>query len=84
MTSGADPGTIHAFDRLLSEVRSCAVCASELPFPPRPILRGRPSARLLIISQAPGTQAQAAISPRAANARRYGTDSCARCCRQSS
>jgi uracil-DNA glycosylase len=57
MTSAADPSAIQAFDHFVSEVRSCAVCASELPFPPRPILRGRPSARLLIISQAPGTQA---------------------------
>ena len=57
MSKAADPATIQAFDRLLSEVRSCALCASELPFRPRPILRGGPSARLLIISQAPGTRA---------------------------
>jgi uracil-DNA glycosylase len=44
------------FDRLVAEVRACTVCARHLPFGPRPILRGRPSARLLIISQAPGTR----------------------------
>ena len=43
-----------AFDRLLAEVRACTVCAPHLPLGPRPVLRGRPSARLLIISQAPG------------------------------
>src|SRR5580692_12286006 len=47
----------EAFDRLLAEVRACTVCAPHLPFGPRPVLRGRPSARLLIISQAPGTRA---------------------------
>lgn len=44
----------EAFDRLLAEVRACTVCAPHLPLGPRPVLRGRPSARLLIISQAPG------------------------------
>ena len=44
------------FDRLLAEVRACAVCAAELPLGPRPVLRGLPSARLLITSQAPGTK----------------------------
>jgi uracil-DNA glycosylase len=42
------------FDRLLAEIRRCTVCAAHLPLGPRPILRGRPSARLLIVSQAPG------------------------------
>lgn len=42
------------FDRLLAEIRGCRVCAAQLPFGPRPIVRGRPSARLLIVSQAPG------------------------------
>jgi uracil-DNA glycosylase len=46
----------EAFDRLLAEVRACTVCAPHLPLGPRPVLRGRPSARLLIISQAPGTR----------------------------
>jgi uracil-DNA glycosylase len=45
-----------AFDQLLGEVRACAVCAPYLPHGPRPVLRGRPSARLLIISQAPGAR----------------------------
>jgi uracil-DNA glycosylase len=48
-----DPG---AFARLVAEVRACTRCAADLPLGPRPIVRGRPSARLLIISQAPGTR----------------------------
>jgi uracil-DNA glycosylase len=43
-------------DRLLVEIRGCTRCAAELPLGPRPVLRGLPSARLLVISQAPGTR----------------------------
>jgi len=53
MTGDASPE--DPFDRLLAEVRGCTLCAAELPLGPRPIVRGRPAARLLIISQAPGT-----------------------------
>jgi len=42
------------FDSLLAEIRACTVCAPHLALGPRPILRGQPSAGLLIISQAPG------------------------------
>jgi uracil-DNA glycosylase len=44
----------RSFDDLLAEIRGCTVCAAHLPLGPRPVLRGRPSAQLLIISQAPG------------------------------
>ena len=44
------------FDDLIQNIRKCKVCAPHLPLGPRPILRGRSSARLLIISQAPGSQ----------------------------
>jgi len=44
------------FARLIDEIRACRLCAAELPLGPRPIVRGRPEARLLIISQAPGTR----------------------------
>jgi uracil-DNA glycosylase len=46
----------QGFDDLLTEIRACTVCAPHLPLGPRPILRGRPSARLLIVSQAPGVR----------------------------
>ncbi len=41
---------------LMGEVRACKVCAAHLPLGPRPVLRGLPSARLLVVSQAPGTR----------------------------
>ena len=41
-------------NRLLAEIRSCKICTPFLPLGPRPVVRGKPSARLLIISQAPG------------------------------
>ena len=55
-TAGPQETVSEAFDRLLAEVRACTVCAPHLPRGARPVLRGRPSARLLIISQAPGTR----------------------------
>jgi uracil-DNA glycosylase len=41
---------------VLDEVRACTFCADRLPLGPRPVVRGLASARLLIISQAPGTR----------------------------
>jgi uracil-DNA glycosylase len=46
----------NSFDRLMAEARACTVCAAHLPLGPRPVLRGFATARLLIISQAPGTK----------------------------
>ncbi len=48
---------------LLSEVRSCRHCEAELPLGPRPVVRASPSARLLIIGQAPGTAVHASGIP---------------------
>lgn len=41
---------------LMAQARACRVCAEHLPLGPRPVLRGRASARLLIVGQAPGTR----------------------------
>jgi uracil-DNA glycosylase len=41
---------------LLAEVRSCRLCHEQLPLGARPILRASPTARLLIVGQAPGTR----------------------------
>ena len=49
--SGAD-----FFDALLARVRACRLCEKHLPLGPRPVVLGRPSARLLITGQAPGTK----------------------------
>jgi uracil-DNA glycosylase len=46
----------ETLDNLFAELQACRVCASHLPLGPRPVVRGLPSARLLIISQAPGTR----------------------------
>ncbi|HTH15983.1 MAG TPA: uracil-DNA glycosylase family protein [Magnetospirillum sp.] len=44
------------FDAILARARACTLCAPFLPLGPRPILRARPTARLLIVGQAPGTK----------------------------
>ncbi|HMZ52125.1 MAG TPA: uracil-DNA glycosylase family protein [Candidatus Sumerlaeota bacterium] len=44
------------FEKLLEEVRACRVCEAHLPLGPRPTLRAKPSARVLIVGQAPGTK----------------------------
>jgi uracil-DNA glycosylase len=43
-------------DALFREIRACTVCAPFLPLGPRPIVRGRAGARILLNSQAPGTR----------------------------
>ena len=45
---------IQDLPKLLAEIRACKACAADLPLGPRPIVRGEASARLLIVSQAPG------------------------------
>lgn len=42
--------------RLLAEIQACRICARHLPLGPRPVLRARATARLLIVGQAPGTR----------------------------
>lgn len=41
---------------LLEEVRACSLCSEHLPLGPRPVVRASPTARLLIVGQAPGTR----------------------------
>lgn len=50
-----DPETGLA--RTFAELRACTVCTASLPLGARPVVRGHASARLLVISQAPGTRA---------------------------
>jgi uracil-DNA glycosylase len=47
---------VNRLERLLAEVRACRTCAAHLPLGPRPTIRARRSARLLIVGQAPGTK----------------------------
>ncbi len=45
-------------EALLKDVRACTHCAEHFSHPPRPVLRARSTARLMIIGQAPGTRVQ--------------------------
>ncbi len=54
--STARKSTEAELGRVLCAARACRVCAAELPLGPRPVLRARSTARLLIVSQAPGTR----------------------------
>jgi uracil-DNA glycosylase len=56
MTKTVDADVSEKLDGLVGEIRDCVVCAPHLPLGPRPVLRGCPSARLLIVSQAPGAR----------------------------
>ncbi len=50
----AEPGEPDEFERLVGRAQACTACAANLPHPPRPVLRVSPTARLLIVGQAPG------------------------------
>ncbi len=52
----AQDATEAELERVLRAARACRVCAAELPLGPRPVVRARATARLLIVSQAPGTR----------------------------
>jgi uracil-DNA glycosylase len=52
-----------AFDRLLREIRACRICAGELPHEPRPVIRAKETARIVIAGQAPGTRVHASGMP---------------------
>ena len=51
------------FDGLMTRIRRCTLCRDQLPLGPRPVLRAAPSARLLIVGQAPGTRVHASGVP---------------------
>jgi len=48
---------------LLQEVRSCTLCASELPLGPRPVLQVPKHTRILIVGREPGTKVHATGIP---------------------
>jgi uracil-DNA glycosylase len=52
-----------AFDRLLKEIRACRICAAHLPHEPRPVIRAKETARIVICGQAPGTRVHASGVP---------------------
>lgn len=57
----ASPAT--DLEALLAEVRACRHCEAHLPLGPRPVLRARAGARLLVVGQAPGTKVHATGIP---------------------
>jgi uracil-DNA glycosylase len=48
---------------LLRDVRACTVCQAALPLGPRPVVQAAPTARLLIVGQAPGRKVHATGVP---------------------
>ena len=50
------PDPARELDALLREIRACRLCEAHLPLGPRPVLAASASARLLIVSQAPGAR----------------------------
>jgi uracil-DNA glycosylase len=44
------------FEALVAEMRACTLCADRLPLGPKPTFRIAPTARLLLVGQAPGTR----------------------------
>ena len=52
----AGKSTERELNRVLRDARACRVCAADLPLGPRPVVRARATARLLIVGQAPGTR----------------------------
>ena len=56
-------GGRDALTLAVEEARACTICAEYLPLGPRPVLRVSPTARLLIIGQAPGTKVHATGIP---------------------
>jgi len=50
-------------DEAAAAARACTLCAEKLPLGPRPTFRVSPTARLLVIGQAPGTKVHATGIP---------------------
>jgi uracil-DNA glycosylase len=48
---------------LLTDVRACTLCATQLPLGPRPVLQAHASARILVAGQAPGRKVHASGVP---------------------
>ncbi len=46
----------ETIDQAVEAARACTLCMAHLPLGPRPVFRASPTARLLIVGQAPGTR----------------------------
>ena len=54
---------LNSLTDLCREIAHCTVCAEHLPLGPRPVVRAAPTARLLVIGQAPGRLVHASGVP---------------------
>ncbi|GJL82428.1 MAG: hypothetical protein DHS20C01_20620 [marine bacterium B5-7] len=52
----SEAGKHDTVERCVKAARGCRLCADRLPLGPRPVIRARASARILIVGQAPGTR----------------------------
>jgi uracil-DNA glycosylase len=50
-------------ERLLDDIRGCAVCAAHLPHGVRPVVQAGDGARIVVVGQAPGTRVDASGVP---------------------
>lgn len=57
------PRDAAALGAVAAAARDCRICAAQLPHEPRPVFRAAPTARLLIVGQAPGTRVHASGIP---------------------
>ncbi len=55
--------TARALAAAVARAEACRICADVLPLGPRPVLRVKPGARLMIVGQAPGTRVHASGLP---------------------
>jgi uracil-DNA glycosylase len=58
-----DPDCGETLEEAAAAARACTLCAAQLPLGPRPTFRVSATARLLIVSQAPGTKVHATGIP---------------------
>ena len=50
-------------EQLLTEIKQCTICQKFLPLGPNPVVSGSPTAKIIIIGQAPGTKVHASGIP---------------------
>ncbi len=53
----------QSLETLLTDIRACRLCEAHLPLGPRPVVRAKPTAKIVIIGQAPGTKVHASGTP---------------------
>ncbi|MEM7466980.1 MAG: uracil-DNA glycosylase family protein [Pseudomonadota bacterium] len=54
---------MQSLGKIFSDIRACRLCADQFNHKPRPVIRGKSSARLLIVGQAPGSRVHATGIP---------------------